>query len=122
MSLLTEIPYRADSARLFAPLASRPWACFLDSGRLLGSGGRYDLLAADPFMTLSTRGARTEVRDCRGVRLSPRDPFALLREHLQPAKAVSHPAGLPFRGGAIGWFGYDLGRRLERLPMLARDA
>ena len=30
--------------------------------------------------------------------------------------------GLPFRGGAIGWFAYDLGRRIERLPVLARDA
>ena len=29
-------------------------------------------------------------------------------------------AGLPFAGGAIGYFGYDLGRRFERLPHLAQ--
>jgi para-aminobenzoate synthetase component 1 len=28
--------------------------------------------------------------------------------------------GLPFSGGAIGFFGYDLGRRFERLPRLAQ--
>jgi len=28
-------------------------------------------------------------------------------------------ADVPFSGGAIGYFGYDLGRRLERLPSIA---
>ena len=31
-------------------------------------------------------------------------------------------AGLPpFLGGAVGYFGYDLGRTLERLPATATD-
>ena len=30
-------------------------------------------------------------------------------------------AELPFTGGAIGYFGYDLARRYERLPALATD-
>jgi para-aminobenzoate synthetase component 1 len=29
--------------------------------------------------------------------------------------------GLPFCGGAVGYFGYDLARRLERLPAQAQD-
>ena len=35
--------------------------------------------------------------------------------------AALEPEGLPFGGGAIGWFGYDLGRRFERLPATALD-
>ena len=119
MSLVTGIPYREDSASLFEQLADRPWAVFLDSGRA-AAGGRYDILAADPYVTLVTRGGMTEIRSARGARLSPEDPFALLREQLGPR--VAAPAGLPFCGGAMGWFGYDLGRRIERLPELARDA
>lgn len=120
MPLLTDIPYPADSAALFAHLAPQPWAVFLDSGWPLSDAGRYDILTADPYLTLSTRGALTEIRTREGMSLSPDDPFDLVRRMLgQPMDPI---AGLPFRGGAAGWFGYDLGRRIERLPVLARDA
>jgi len=122
MSLLNELPYPDDSALIFASLADRPWACFLDSGHPLSTGGRYDILAADPYLTLTTQGARTEVRSANGVSLSPRDPFTLLREALGPPLPPGRcPGALPFYGGAIGWLGYDLARRIERLPVKALD-
>jgi para-aminobenzoate synthetase component 1 len=120
MALLEELPYRADSAAQFEAIADRPWAVFLDSGRPRARGGRYDILAADPYLTLATRGALTRVHARSGVSLSPQDPFALLRDAL--GERAAPIAGLPFVGGAIGWLGYDLGRRTERLPVLARDA
>jgi para-aminobenzoate synthetase component 1 len=53
------------------------------------------------------------------VETSAEDPFHLLRQALGPlAEGVD---GIPFCGGAIGYFGYDLGRRIERLPSLAED-
>jgi para-aminobenzoate synthetase component 1 len=120
MSLLSEIPYRPDSAGLFEALADRPWAVFLDSGRPRTQSGRYDILAADPYVTLVWRDGVAEVRDRAGVTLSPEDPFALLRRHL--GERAAPIAGLPFSGGAIGWFAYDLGRSIERLPAIAEDA
>ena len=120
MRLLSEIPYRADSAALFEPLADRPWAAFLDSGRPAVEGGRFDILAADPWVTLVTRGGLTEIRSPEQVSLSPEDPFALLRRYL--GEQTTPLPGLPFSGGALGWFGYDLGRRIERMPVLAEDA
>ncbi|WP_242476726.1 aminodeoxychorismate synthase component I [Halochromatium glycolicum] len=120
MRYLTELPYLADSAQLFASLADRPWAMFLDSAATSGGDGRWDILAADPTATLVTRGRSTAIRDAQGTRWSEADPFALLREALGPRTEA--PAGLPFAGGAIGWFGYDLARRIERLPLQATDA
>jgi para-aminobenzoate synthetase component I len=114
-----ELPYCADSARLFECVVDEPWAVLLDSGRHHPGQSRYDIIAADPWATLVTRAGRSEIRTGASVRISPEDPFRLLRELLQPLQPAS--SLLPFSGGAIGYFGYDLGRRLERLPSLAMD-
>jgi para-aminobenzoate synthetase component I len=117
--LLTELPYRADSAALFEAVADRPWAVFLDSGLHHPGQARYDIIAAEPYVRLVTRGALTEVHAER-TELSRADPFELLRQHVAMDAACS--GELPFSGGAIGYFGYDLTRRIERLPARARDA
>jgi len=126
--LLTELPYRADSAALFEAVADRSWAVFLDSGQHYPGQARYDIIAAEPYVRLVTRGAITEVH-ADGTELSRADPFDLLRTHVAmdtacpPGGLPSGRSGsLPFSGGAIGYFGYDLARRIERLPVRARDA
>jgi para-aminobenzoate synthetase component 1 len=122
--LLTELPYRADSAVLFEAVADRPWAVFLDSGLHYPGQARYDIIAAEPHVRLITRGGLTELHG-ETSELSRADPFELLRTQLAiDASCRSEQAEfkLPFVGGAIGYFGYDLARRLERLPARARDA
>ena len=117
--LLTELPYYSDSARLFDAVVNRPWAVFLDSGQPATQQGRYDFISADPMAVLVTRGPMTEIRLGRKSMLSPKDPFDVLRHYLG-FQSLGIPE-VPFCGGAIGYFGYDLGRRLERLPTLAAD-
>ena len=120
--LLTELPYHADSVSLFEAIADLPWAAFLDSGRHHPAQSRYDILAAQPFVRLITRGNLTEIH-ADGIELSREDPLELLRRHLELRPDCSQPAsGLQFCGGAIGYFGYDLARRLESLPVVAEDA
>lgn len=114
-----EFPYQSDSVRLFELLADRPWSVFLDSGQPQGEQGRYDILTAAPRKTLVTRGRVTGIRDGESLRLSREDPFALLQEALGPEREGLEE--IPFSGGAIGYFGYDLARRLERLPQVAED-
>lgn len=119
MPLLTEIPYRPNSVELFDAIVDRPWAVFLDSGYPGTHHGRYDVLSANPMITLITRGNLTEVRTAGGTVLSPEDPLRLLRRYLEPTEAPLQ--GVPFAGGAIGYFAYDLARRWERLPRLSAD-
>jgi para-aminobenzoate synthetase component 1 len=115
---IAELEYSDAVARRFRALADLPWPVWLDSAARGGPNGRYDIFAADPSITLRTRGGSTEVATRGGaVTTSPRSPFALLREQLGERCALG--AELPFCGGAIGYFGYDLGRRLERLPSVA---
>ncbi len=99
-----ELPYRSDASGYFAAIADLPWAVWLDSGGM----GRYDILTAAPQQTVvldaETRG----------------DPFALLREHL--GAPLSPVEGIPFSGGAMGYWSYDLARRTMSLPDMAQDA
>jgi len=118
-SRIEELPYFEDSAALFMPWAERRWAAFLDSGYPYSRQGRYDIIAAEPSRTLITRGNLTEIRVGGEITLSPEDPFKLVKQQLGETMPAVHQ--LPFCGGAIGYFGYDLARRLERLPEHATD-
>ncbi len=115
-----EIPYQSDSAKLFARIADCPWAVFLDSGQPTSQFGRYDIMSAKPFVNLVTNGESTVIKDSSGERISTSDPFELLKSMILPY-AINQTA-LPFEGGAIGYFSYDLARRLEHMPVLAVDA
>lgn len=118
--LCTELPYPEDSAKLFTKLRSHHWPVILDSANTSGENGRYDILSADPFITLETWGEKTLISEKNGNRTSEQDPFELLESLLSPMHQSQ--TSLPFCGGAIGYFAYDLGRRIESLPALALDA
>jgi len=114
------LPYFSDSSALFSSIAGQPWSVFLDSGYPFSNQGRYDIIAADPVCTLVTHGDITEITRNNLTIKSSADPFDLVKQQL-----VSDFIGfndLPFNGGAIGYFSYDLARRLESLPVIAEDA
>jgi para-aminobenzoate synthetase component 1 len=114
------LPYFSDSSVLFSSIAGQPWSVFLDSGYPYSNQGRYDIIAADPVCTLVTHGDITEITRNKLTIKSNENPFNLVKQQL-----VSDFTGfddLPFNGGAIGYFSYDLARRLETLPVIAEDA
>ncbi|MDT8309977.1 MAG: aminodeoxychorismate synthase component I [Methylophaga sp.] len=117
----TELPYLPDSAAYFEQIRDLPWPVMLDSAGLTEHSSRFDIISADPFISLQTEGQHTEIcfRDA-STQNSSDDPFALLQSQLARFPAVS--GDLPFTGGAIGYFAYDLGRRIESLPALATNA
>ena len=110
------LPYIADAAACYAAISDLPWAVWLDSAGL----GRYDILCAQPVATLVTRGAETEITDGAGARRSTDDPFALLRQQL--GKPAATMPDISFSGGALGYWGYDLARRMTLLPVREQDS
>ena len=118
--LIQQLRYQPDSAVRFTALLHCAWPIFLDSGHPQITQGRYDILSADPHTTLVTQGLHTRIRSVHGERISQAEPLALVDETLGARRI--NTTGLPFIGGAMGYFGYDLARRLRRLPSWAQDA
>lgn len=105
------VPFR-DPLTAFAPFASDRHAAFLDSAAGGGERGRYSYIGVDPFRVIE---AAEDVR-VDGVPV-PGDPFAVLERELAAHAAGKAEGPAPFTTGAMGFFGYDLGRHLEeRLP------
>jgi para-aminobenzoate synthetase component I len=118
MNLLKHsLKYQVNTAQLFARLSHKPWAILLDSGQPQSQYGRYDIIVADPFITVSTDddGAKTKTEITRQgqVEVSFDDPFDILNSLMAPYKAAQND--LPFYGGAVGYFAYDLARQVETL-------
>lgn len=93
----------------------------LESAGPLGADNGFDIITADPLATLETRGEVTILRIGANISKHHEDPLALLAHTQQQllgelGLCATH---LPFIGGALGLFGYDLGRRFERLPVQA---
>ncbi|MEZ5529096.1 MAG: aminodeoxychorismate synthase component I [Porticoccaceae bacterium] len=116
---ILDFPYRPDAESLFEAVRDMPDAIWLDSGKPRSLSGRFDIITSHPGSTLETRGAITTLTDRRSSRTYNDDPFQLAQELLASSGQVeSSFNSYPFVGGLAGFFGYDLGRRIEVLPEL----
>ena len=111
---ILELSYSPDSEKLFSVIAGEPRSVFLDSGFPNIDSGRFDIITARPSVTLETYDKKTYIKSITSETISEDDPFNLIRENL--GNREDNLSGLPFCGGAIGYFSYDLCRRLEDLP------
>jgi para-aminobenzoate synthetase component 1 len=107
-----------DPVRCCAALEAFPYRLFLDSARATSRFGRYSFLTADPVVVVRSRQRKAQCIDLLAgeQQVIEGDPLAFLREFmaLHTANPVS---GLPpFQGGVAGYFAYDWGLTLERLP------
>ncbi len=109
--LVEEIPY-GDPLAAFAAFAALEGAAFLDSARPDGALARYSFIMAEPFLTLKSRDGLIEEGQAR----YSGDPFKALADRLALYPLEHEPGLPPFQTGAAGYFAYDLGRHLERLP------
>ncbi len=110
------IPYQDDVSAYFEAVRDWPWPIWLDSGKL----ARFDLIVAAPVVTLQTQGGETVINRVSGVTRSCDDPFDLIRQEL--GETMPPLADLPFAGGALGYWSYDLGRRYHGLQANAQTS
>src|SRR2546428_12193169 len=123
--VIREIVTDADTpVAAFAKIARPPFAFLLES--LVGGErwARYTFLGTEPREAWRYRGQQIE-RWTQGSGWEPAgqtaDPIAHLADTMRALPTISVP-GLPrFRGGAVGYLGYDLVRSIEHLPTAPTD-
>ncbi|STY26077.1 para-aminobenzoate synthase, component I [Legionella taurinensis] len=98
---LIHLPYREELIDHYQALQNLPGFALLESGDRVR--GRYDILTACPYETLEIESANDLPR------FLDRFKAAL------PSRAL--PLDLPFQGGALGFFTYDLGCALLGIPV-----
>ncbi len=110
------LPYQSDASAYFSAIRDLTWAAWLDSG----GKDRFDILVAQPVLTLITQGEQTLIDNNSGVQRSTIDPFDLLRKHLgEPTASIPD---IPFAGGVLGYWSYDLARRYHRINNTCQNA
>lgn len=111
----------SDLSLIFQAVSGEPWAFLLDSASPSHPDSQWDIAVFDPFKTITFRDGEASITDRRsGTTIRTRqDPFDLVHQLL--ARHFPHQSDqtLPFMGGALGYWSYDLGREIESLPAMA---
>ena len=105
-------------------VARAPFAFLLESAVGGERWARYTFLGTEPREAWRYRGGAVSRWTPEGGWADAgetRDPMGHLAGRLRPLAAAASPDLPRFFGGAVGFFGYDVVRTLERLPAPPRD-
>ena len=120
---IKSLQYSKDLAtKCFATIENRPWSMLLQSSSSNHIDSRFDILVTRPKATLVTKGKESTIQTSQSTEISSDDPFQLLKKlQSDTLPEIVYNGELPFIGGALGYFSYDLGRRGEQIPELTEN-
>ena len=119
--LIEEIDSVLSPLDVFELIRDNRFSFWLDSGMDAHKLGRYSFIGSEPFLVMSTQGNDIILtRGAQESRLSG-NPFDVLGHFLEVYRLDSGASPVPFTGGAVGYFSYDLCHFIERLPGTAVD-
>jgi len=97
-----------------------PYSFFLDSSMEHDKLGRYSFIGSDPFLVFKAKGSNCKIIGAKGEHKLVANPFNFLQQLCRQFK-VEGKFLPPLPGGVVGYFAYDMGRQLEKLPDKASD-
>lgn len=87
---------------------------FLDSGMDSEKLGRYSFIGVDPFLMVKSEGNRVSLEEDGKIKTIDGNPLDILQEKLDMYKIERED--IPFVGGGVGYFSYELAHLMEKLP------
>lgn len=107
---------------LFPLINHLSWPVLLESSYLHPEIGRYSILTAEPYLIFKADNKKAIVETKEKKEIIYGNPLKILEETWLTSYIESDKkTALPFVGGAIGYFSYDLKDYIEKLPSLAKD-
>ena len=119
--LIEEVCTSLTAPELFELVKNEPYSFFLDSGMDSPRLGRYSFLGSEPFLIMNSRGSEITLVRGRKQEVQHGNPFDAMGNLLDTYKLDHCPSPVPFLGGAVGYFSYDLCHFIEHLPSTSKD-
>jgi para-aminobenzoate synthetase component 1 len=121
MPLIEELDTTLPPAALFEIFKNDPFCFFLDSSMDKQKLGRYSFMGGSPFLVFKSKGSTITLTKNGLTTLLQGNPFDILADLLKTYELTANNAPIPFTGGAVGYFSYDLCHFVERLSVKAVD-
>ena len=122
--IIDRIPH-LDGVQAYEIFAGDECSFLLDSSMVHERLGKFSFAGGDPFLIFRSWGSTCHIqyRNGPGYYYHGVDSLACLNELIAKyAISEPEPAYLPLSaGGAVGYFAYDMGRNLEKLPRSTRN-
>lgn len=119
--LIEEVSTSLTALELFELINDKSCSFFLDSGMDPQRLGRYSFLGSEPFLSVCSRGSEVTVIRGQQHEVQHGNPFDTMGDLLDAYKLDHCPSPVPFLGGAVGYFSYDLCHFIEQLPSTSID-
>jgi para-aminobenzoate synthetase component 1 len=127
VSTYTVIPYVQQFSLKQAeriPSWEKAWESASDCSFVLESGkmGRYSFMGLHPVSTIKGKGDEAVIQYQDGTLIEQKgSPLTLVKEWMNPYKSPKVDGSPKFVGGCVGYWGYDVVRSIEHIPIRAED-
>lgn len=118
--IIKKIDTKLNSFEIYSIFKNKNRSFFLDSGMDTEKLGKYSFIGFDPIEEVECKDYKITLTKENKTSILKGDPFEELKNIMDRYK-LKYNGEIPFIGGAVGTFSYDLCHYIEKLPRNAVD-